>query len=78
MASHLTNGSWIGYLINEHCKEDGEQSSYFGLSFTHCDQLSLKTYQTTRPDRFKIIKESQHLRDCLSKLAINSTTVLVF
>ena len=78
MASHFINGSWIGYLINEHYKEDGEQSSYFGLSYTHCDQLSLKTYQTTRPDRFKIIKETQHLRDCLSKLAANSTTILVF
>jgi len=51
-AAHLLNGKWIGNLTNEHFIEEGDQSSYFGLTYSHCDEMSLRIYKDVHPNHF--------------------------
>ena len=45
IATHILNGSWIGNLTNSHDEEGEEQSVYFGLYLSHCDERSLEIHE---------------------------------
>ena len=47
IASHLVNGKWIGNLTSGHDRRNGDQSEYFGMLNSHCDENSLKNYHLT-------------------------------
>ena len=88
IAAHMTNGKWIGNLTNKHQRKDGDQSKYFGLSYSHCDLNSLQIYEHVRPEMFIYMpKESmfycqkcQMLKSRLNQITNKSKlrTVLVF
>ena len=47
IAAHFLKGKWIGNLTNGHFIDEGDQSSYFGLRYSHCDDelLFVKIYE---------------------------------
>ena len=45
IAKHFFNDSWIGRLTNAHYPMAGDQSSYFGLSYSHCNFESLEYHE---------------------------------
>ena len=84
IAAHILNGKWIGDLINAHHKEEGDQSAYFGLSYPHCDQQSLRFYHLIYHDRFihtpifdRNFNNPTNILEYISKLQVRNTTVLV-
>ena len=84
-AAHLLNAKWIGNLTNGHFIEDGDQSSYFGLKYSHCDEMSLKVYKDVHPNHFiyttkEDFSDFNALQSFLSKAKnqITESTILVF
>ena len=81
MAAHLMHGKWIGNLTNAHHEEDGDQSTYFGLSYLDCDNTSLQTYEKLYPNHF-VYAENHTLpismSSYISTIPVNNHTVLVY
>ena len=50
IASHLVSGKWIGNLTNGHNRQAGDQSEFFGMTYSDCDEKSLKEYHLTHVD----------------------------
>ena len=78
------HGKWIGNLTNDHFLEEGDQSSYFGLTYNDCDEMSLEVYKDVHPNHF-LYTTAEHFTnfETLQKftiLAKNITkrTVIVF
>ena len=83
MATHLLFGKWIGNLTSGHHREDGDQSEYFGMSYSHCDENSLKNYHLTHvPVNHQFIfAPKQDMLEYIPSLRtekITKTTVIVF
>ena len=80
IAANIINGKWIGTLTNEHHKDDGDQSSYFGLNYSHCDQNSLKYYKRLQ-SKNHVYVPTENMFNYISKLPITNVTkhtVLIF
>lgn len=77
IASHIINGKWIGDLTNSHYMEEGDQSYYFGLKYSDCDESSLKIYTHLFPLHFIDIPRTNLLK-YIPTLSVNTRTVLVF
>ena len=83
IATHLVNGKWIGNLTSGHHRMDGDQSEYFGMLYSHCDENSLRDYHFTHTpvahDFIFVPKEDMF--DYILKLPsskITRKTVLIF
>ena len=77
IAAHLVNGKWIGTLMNEHRKDDGDQSSYFGLNCSDCDQNSLKYYKRLQSQNHVYVP-MENIFDYIPRIPITKLTVLIF
>jgi hypothetical protein len=80
IAAHMMSGKWVGNLTNKHHREDADQSTYFGLSYFHCDLNALKIYEKVRPEKFINMPE-EFMLDYIPKIPANqitNTTVVVF
>ena len=74
-------GEWIGSLVNSHQKQEGDQSSYFGLSSSHCDENTLIMYEKQNSSNFIYVPKttsSSAIRDIIKRTKVNNTTVFVF
>ena len=79
IASHVLQAKWIGNLTNEHCPDEGDQSSYFGLSYTDCDQDSLEIYEKQKKKlHFVYTTREKNPFEYISTITVAQTTVLVF
>ena len=77
IAKHLLNGSWIGRLTNAHYPMAGDQSSYFGLSYSHCNFESLEYHENEDKLEFIYVpKESTNIY--IKNIKITPLSVLVF
>ena len=67
--------------MNSHQKEEGDQSSYFGLASSHCDQSDLIMHEKKNPSNFIYVPKtssSSSIRDIIKRNKVNNTTVFVF
>jgi hypothetical protein len=81
IAKHILKGEWIGSLVNSHQKQEGDQSSYFGLSSPHCDQSNLIMYEKKNSSDFIYVPKttsSSSIRDIIKRTKVKNTTVFVF
>ena len=77
IARHILNGSWIGRLINAHYPNDGDQSSYFGLTYPHCNFESLEKYENeNRLDYVYVPKDSTN--SFIKTIPATRSSVIVF
>ena len=77
IAAHIIQGKWIGNLTNRHHKDEGDQSEYFGLSYSHCDAKSLQVYKKVNPNNFVYTTE-QNMFNYIPAIPVVNTTVVVF
>lgn len=66
--------------MNSHEREKEDLSGYFGLRYSDCDRNSLEYYEKERPELFFHMPKNSNgqIHSELSKLKVQSTTVIVF
>jgi len=57
--------------------EDGDQSNYFGLSYSHCDEKSLQLHEDVYHNKFFYTTE-KNLLTYIPRIPVTNTTVVVF
>ena len=76
----MLKAKWIGNLTNKHHKYDGDQSRYFGLSYSHCNHYALKAHKQLKPNNFVNVPKNDWL-ECISRISsknVTKNTVVVF
>ena len=77
IAKHILNGTWIGSLINAHYPIAGDQSPYFGLSYSHCNFKSLEKYEKQKGLDF-IYVPKENTTSYIRNLKLKNSSVVVF
>ena len=80
IAAHMLSAKWIGNLTNKHHTYEGDQSKYFGLSYSHCDQTSLEIYKHAKSKHFVYVP-NKNIFDYISRIStkgVAKSTVMIF
>ena len=80
IAKHFLKAKWIGSLINGHQPQEGDQSTYFGLSTSDCDQNSLKIHENKQSLNFVYVPNTNKTRihHVIKTTTVTNKTVFVY